>query len=181
MTRLQKNGSCTSCMRAEKLHGTKDRFCKVCNTQVTARRVYCTPCRDDILQARDHAKNLCECGAAKTRRAKQCRKCSRLARGPDHRCWRGGRVQLKDGYVRVWAPGHPRCVNGRYVLEHIIAAESTLGRYLYPDERVHHKNKVRNDNRPENLELWSVGHPSGARAEDLLIWAREVTERYQYL
>ncbi|OBY33431.1 hypothetical protein ACT18_00275 [Mycolicibacter kumamotonensis] len=69
-------------------------------------------------------------------------------------------------------------MNGRYVLEHIAVMETQLGRYLHPDERVHHKNKVRNDNRPQNLELWSVGHPSGARVEDMLAWAYEVIERY---
>lgn len=85
---------------------------------------------------------------------------------------------LKDGYVRIYMPEHPRAVNGRYVLEHIHVMEQKLGRYLLPDERVHHINKVRDDNRPENLELWCVGHPSGARTSDLLNWAREVIERY---
>lgn len=86
---------------------------------------------------------------------------------------------LKDGYVRVYAPWHPRCVNGRYVLEHILVMEDMLGRHLYPDERVHHINKIRDDNRPNNLELWSVGHPSGARTEDLLAWAKEIIARYE--
>ena len=151
------------------------RLCPECGVgHVKARYIRCQRCRGN-------GYDECACGSTKTKKAKSCRSCSVKRRGEDHGSWKGGRVQLKDGYVRIWAPDHPRAVNGRYVLEHIQVMEQALGRYLYDDERVHHKNKVRNDNRPGNLELWSVGHPSGARVEDLLEWAREVIERYQYL
>jgi len=67
--------------------------------------------------------------------------------------WRGGRRKWKTGYIVVYAPDHPRAVNGRYVKEHRLVMEKHLGRYLFPWEIVHHKNGLKDDNRIENLQL----------------------------
>jgi hypothetical protein len=79
----------------------------------------------------------------------------------------------------AWIPGHPRAGKGNYVFEHILVMEQLLGRYLLPDESVHHLNGVRDDNRPENLELWTRPQPTGIRAADALAWAHEIVARYE--
>ena len=75
--------------------------------------------------------------------------------------WKGGCYRQADGYICIYAPRHPRCKSRPYVFEHIIVAEKRLGRYLQPNEIVHHINGKRDDNRKENLIVMT-------RAEHLL-------------
>lgn len=91
--------------------------------------------------------------------------------------WKGGRTKHKAGYVLIRYPEHPRAVNN-YVFEHRLVMEEVIGRRLLPNENVHHKNGVKDDNRPENLELWVRTQPAGQRVEDLVEWAKEILAIY---
>lgn len=63
------------------------------------------------------------------------------------------RRTCQDGYVRVSMPNHPMAGQRGEVLEHRLVVEREIGRFLYPCEVVHHKNRVRSDNSPGNLSL----------------------------
>lgn len=80
------------------------------------------------------------------------------------RSYRGGRL-IRKGYAFVLAPDHPSLVGtkNKYVPEHRLNMEKKIGRPLQKHERVHHINGIRDDNRPENLELWAHSHPPGQR------------------
>ena len=81
--------------------------------------------------------------------------------------WRGGRSQTTKGYIQLHVPEHPLRNGKGYVMEHRLVMEQTLGRYLLPTETVHHLNGIRDDNRPENLELWERKDPAGIRKNQL--------------
>jgi len=83
-----------------------------------------------------------------------------------------------QGYVEVYMGSkHPMAKDSR-VAEHRLVMSEFLGRPLYDNENVHHKNGVKTDNKIGNLELWVVVQPKGQRPPDLLEYAREIIERY---
>lgn len=80
---------------------------------------------------------------------------------------RGSGTYDRNGYVRIVMP------DGTTRAEHRLVMEQVIGRELYPWENVHHINGVRDDNRPQNLELWAKPQPNGQRVEDLVRWVAE--------
>lgn len=100
-------------------------------------------------------------------------------RGSDSPHWKGGRRVSESGYVFLHGevfPGYESL--HREQPEHRIVMARHLNRPLLPEENVHHINGVRDDNRIENLELWTTSQPSGKRVEDVVDWAREILRTY---
>jgi HNH endonuclease len=124
------------------------------------------------LAADNNQWDKCECGNSKTTRSKRCGECRT----------KNGRVNghvRSDGYRLIWWPEHPNAKKSGYVAEHIAVMAGLLGRPLVKPENVHHKNGIRDDNRPENLELWSTSQPPGQRVEDKITWAVELLALYR--
>lgn len=74
-------------------------------------------------------------------------------------------VLSSSGYVTVR-------VDGKRKLQHRLVMAHVIGRPLKPTERIHHKNGNRQDNRPENLELWTgptKKDPHGVRLVDRVL------------
>lgn len=99
-----------------------------------------------------------------------------------HPNWKGGRSSDGKGYI-VMSAGlarnlYPGITVQRKIYEHRAVMAFYLGRDLYDNETIHHKNGVRNDNRIENLELRVGNHGPGSTPEEAVAWAKEILKRY---
>ena len=99
-------------------------------------------------------------GRIKNDRCKPCSDRERIKQyhgvGEKSVCWKGG-FYYRYGYKYIWLskedPFYPMANKNHYVAEHRLVMAKQLGRCLELWEIPHHKNGIRNDNRPENLEL----------------------------
>jgi flagellar basal body rod protein FlgC len=89
--------------------------------------------------------------------------------------WKGGRCINTQGYVLIYRPSHP-FANGRgYVREHRIVMEQYLGRYLEPNEAVHHIDGNKQNNNISNLSLMTRSEHDSY--ENRKKWTPEMREK----
>lgn len=146
------------------------RPCEQCETDfyptsTEAARFCSNPCKN-AHQARNAIRSTCEwCGvefadspsSVKWRANRFCsRECMGLGKikrlaGFEH----NGKPAKVDtfGYVQVWEPDHPNAVFKGWIAQHRLVASQMIGRPLTSDDEVHHVNRIKHDNRPENLEV----------------------------
>lgn len=116
-----------------------------------------------------------DCGRDKVHARGLCQRCYQIHRNDgsletvglppaQYRREVGSRKQNQDGYVSI------KLDDGRIVMEHRWVMEQHLGRPLLQREIIHHRNGIRSDNRPENLQIWlfDKNQPSGRSVEDLV-------------
>lgn len=84
----------------------------------------------------------------------------------------------RNGYVWITVPALSRAGGPRSVMEHRYVMSRHLGRELFAEETVHHINGNRQDNRLENLELFSSRHGPGQRVVDKVDFAIEMLTLY---
>lgn len=138
--------------------------------KASSRHKLCPSCRKQLDRRPCHL-----CGQLKQRKSSVCKACYNKSKQYPYS---QKRHISKDGYIYVYYKSHPHADKEGRVYEHRLIMEKKLGRYLFPSENVHHKNGIRDDNRIENLELWTKVQSTGRRVEDVVKWAKEILEIY---
>ena len=148
-------------------------------------RVSCAWCGLSFIRMFDPYQDYCSarCKGASLSRCKHCKQTFHRRRGRSRiycsdECFSLMRKITKDGYALVRHRGHPSARPGGWIFEHRLVMEKHLDRYLLPHENVHHINGQRDDNRPENLELWNTSQPAGQRIPDKVQFAIEILRLY---
>ena len=93
-------------------------------------------------------------------------------KGAANPLWKG-RYKNPQGYVVIRDALVPEefkpMITCGHLLEHRLIMAQSLGRCLTRNEVVHHKNGIKDDNRPENLELYPLYEHTGITNEHKLI------------
>jgi hypothetical protein len=156
-----------------------------CDAERTLRRLECKRCTSAANQKRKHETNASggrvygtcgSCGGMTARKETTlCRPCHTAKRRTES-CSNPKWSKDKYGYMISRVTDSDGAV--RNLSQHREVMAEHLGRPLRSDESVHHKNGIRDDNRIENLELWSRWQPSGQRVADKVAWAVELLHQY---
>lgn len=112
------------------------------------------------------------CGCA--RRERNIKHCGEKAPG-----WKGGRYKDHHGYIQLYKADHPNADKHHYISEHIFVMSQIIGRPLEKGETVHHKNGIRDDNEPSNLELRVSNHGFGQDIKDLVPYWKTMLNLYE--
>jgi hypothetical protein len=72
-----------------------------------------------------------------------------------HPNFKTGKSKCKHGYIIVFVGKHHHLADCRgYAYEHRLVAEKKIGRQLKRSEYVHHKDERKDNNHPDNLEVY---------------------------
>lgn len=83
------------------------------------------------------------------------RKNSEARKGKKNYRWKGGKTITKEGYIEILKPNHPFANCRGYIFEHRLVMEKEIGRYLKPEEVVHHIDGNPANNAEKNLKLFA--------------------------
>ena len=142
--------------------------CLICNKRLKQGKKFCSyECyglyqRKRIKKHCLICKKIFEFPASQTKQNRRTcsRKChfiylsvSEHIKGEKHHCWKGGRHITQEGYILIKNYNHHYRNKNNCIFENRFMVEKQIGRYLNPEEVVHHINQIPNDNRIENLQL----------------------------
>jgi hypothetical protein len=80
---------------------------------------------------------------------------SQERRGNGNPSWNGGQ-KFSNGYLWLKCENHPHANAKGYVKRSRLVVEKSIGRMIDSSECVHHINGIKDDDRPENLQIVSV-------------------------
>lgn len=90
--------------------------------------------------------------------------------GNGNSVWNNGRTIANGGYVMLLVRNHPHAdVNGRVKEEHLVI-EKHIGRYLIPNEVVHHKDENKQNNKIKNLQVMTRKEHSAYHCRKRKLW-----------